>query len=273
LEDIMSKQEKFVYFATRPTNVCWNGVSFPVLPGDVIKCFPEFIAAFIPEDKYKRVPPGSKVDERPVKHTFGASPVFLRPDPTGGMPVRSEEGPRKTKKDLPKSPATIDERDVNPYEMPKADEARLELGTGLDTPSASDPESEDITTAPPSERVEKTEEEDALAALEKDLELEIGEEEEPQEDIPEDNLEEEEAEEEVEEAEEEVEEEAGDEEEEAGDEEEEAAPEFPSRTAIRKMKRDEMYDAAVANGVEVAEDAPRGTILKAMWEAFGYNEE
>jgi hypothetical protein len=234
-----------------------------VLPGDVIKCFPEFIAAFIPEDKYKRVPPGSKLDERPVKHSFGASPVFLRPDPTGGMPVRSEEGPRKTKVQLPKSPATVDEREANPYEMPKADEARLELGTGLDTPTSPDPhQPEALTTAPPSERAEGSEELDVLEELEKELELEIGNSGEIQEDIPADNLEDEEAAQE-------------DEQEDEQDEQEEDAPalEPPGRTAIRKMKRDEMYDAAVAHGVEIDEDAPRGTILKAMWEAFGYNEE
>lgn len=247
------KKEKFVYIHTRPTNVCFNGVSFPLLGGDVIKCYPEFIAAFIPEDKYRLVPPGSEVDKRAVKYNFGSSPIFLRPDPTGGLPMRSVPGPRKTKTPAPYSPATVEEAPDNPYALlSELETPTIEIGTGLDTPTSPDPKPESLTTAPPSERPEPTEEEDELKGLESGFEVEDEESTSGAEDIPADNLEDEELE---------------------DDTQDDTQLPIPGRTAIRRLKRDEMYAVAIEHGIEVAEDAARGVILKALWKAFKYDEE
>lgn len=108
--------EKFLYFDKKPTNVCWNGTSFPVNPRDIIECLPEFIAAFIDEKWYKGVPAD---DTRSVKYTFPASPSFLTPDPMKGLPVRSDPniGPHLRGKDLRPVHLLGEEPQDNPYDL------------------------------------------------------------------------------------------------------------------------------------------------------------
>jgi hypothetical protein len=153
-----SKQKVFKYFGVnqRPTNVCWNGTSFPINSGDVIKCFPEFIAAFINEKCYRELRP-DEIEKATIKFTFGTSPFFLKPDPMGGLPMRSVEGTGPKLKDkMPKrfSPATAeDEKPVNPYAeateggataaLPNPavqEEPKLVISTAQDTPSAPEPD-------------------------------------------------------------------------------------------------------------------------------------
>jgi hypothetical protein len=147
MEAVMS-QSKFVYFGRVPTNVCFNGTSFPVAPGDVIKCHPQFIADFIPAKFYKQIPDS---DPRKPRHTFGRTPFFMKPDPTGGLPVRSDPnaGPRLANKSLPPvpfSPAIVDDQFVeNPYDlgMGNEEEVVLENTTALkDGPKFVPPEDE-----------------------------------------------------------------------------------------------------------------------------------
>lgn len=135
----MSEMRRFVYFGKRPTNVCFNGVSFPVLPGDVIKCYPEFIANFISPKWYKEA---KDTNTKPAKHTFPRSPFFLKPDPQGGLPMRSDPNAGPRLKDNPRymSRAVLlkDEVPVNPYEkeaggakeaLPKVEAPKLEIST------------------------------------------------------------------------------------------------------------------------------------------------
>lgn len=133
----MSEMRRYVYFGRVPTNVCFNGVSLPLMPGDVIKCYPEFIAGFISPKWYKEAPPeNTKAAKLTVPHT----PFFLRPDPTGGLPMRSDPSPGpRLKGKLPYSPATQEEPLVNPYEkvaeggsreaLPEVETPKLELST------------------------------------------------------------------------------------------------------------------------------------------------
>ena len=229
----MSKQQKFVYTHTRPTNVCFNGVSFPVLGGDVIKCYPEFIEAFIPEGKYRPVPKGHPKDSQKPKFTFGHSPQFLRPDPTGGLPVRSVPGPRKTKGLTIMSPATVEEAPINPYDLGVEEEATIDIGTGFDTPTSPDPQPETLTTAPPAVRPEPKKV--VAVVVVKDVEEEVEDVEEEVESVP------------------------------------ERIP--PGRAQLRKMRKDELAAEALSWGLELEEDVGRGVIFDALWKLFKYNEE
>ena len=121
-------RSKYVYFGKNPTNVCFNGVSLPVMPGDVLKCHAEFIHTQIPEAQYKVVAPGSPADKRPIKHDLGHQPFFIKKDPLGGLPIRTnpDAGPHLANPKFPRavSPALIDETEVdNPYAMPKGSAA------------------------------------------------------------------------------------------------------------------------------------------------------
>jgi hypothetical protein len=95
--------------------------------GDIIKCYPEFIAAFIPAQLYREVETGVP------RHEFNRSPFFLRPDPTGGLPMRSDPtaGPRL--KDRIWSPAVIDEIIDNPYDL--GGDPKLEISTAESIPA------------------------------------------------------------------------------------------------------------------------------------------
>ena len=121
----MATKKLFKYIGKVPTNVCWNGVSFPVAPRDIIRCYPEFIAQFIPAKLYKEVESGTP------RHDLGRSPFFLRPDPTGGLPMRSDPnaGPRlKDKMPQPVSPALVEETIIdNPYDL--GPDPKLEIST------------------------------------------------------------------------------------------------------------------------------------------------
>lgn len=111
------KQKLFVYFGRVPTNVCYNGVSFPIAPGDIIKCYAQFIAAFIKEDVYKEVATGKP------RHIFPRSPFFMTPDPEAGLPMKSTSVPNSHRlpeaDQAPPSPALWDDNilDDNPYDM------------------------------------------------------------------------------------------------------------------------------------------------------------
>jgi len=149
---------KYVYFGKNPTNVCFNGVSLPVYPGDVLKCHPDFIFSQIPEKQYKEVAPGSPADKRPIKHDLGRQPFFIKRDPMGGLPIRTnpDDGPHLADPKRPKavSPALIDEIEVeNPYEMPDGAEVNEALG------GEADAEAEEVVQTPagipPSESLEE----------------------------------------------------------------------------------------------------------------------
>ena len=146
------KQENFLYFGKRPTNVCYNGVSFPVLAGDVVRCYREFWEAFIRDERtYKAIPDDDARAQKP-KYKFGRSPVFIKPDPVGGMPVRSTSEPganpllkEKMRERLLNPPE--DREYINPYDLGVDEEPALEMSTALDKPSAPEPKEETFTTA------------------------------------------------------------------------------------------------------------------------------
>jgi hypothetical protein len=147
------KQENFLYFGKRPTNVCYNGVSFPILGGDVVRCYREFWEAFIPDERTYKVIPDD--DPRKPKYTFGRSPVFIKPDPSGGLPMRSTSKPdtsllkAKMRERLLNPPE--DREYVNPYDLGVDENPALEMSTAPDKPSAPEPKTETFTTAPPAE--------------------------------------------------------------------------------------------------------------------------
>lgn len=238
---------KYVYFGTRPTNVCWNGVSFPVEPGDTIICFPNFAETFFPAGTYTEVPKGSSKDAQKVRHTFGRSPTFLRTDPTGGLPMTSTPGPRKTKPNAADlfSPGLTDEMDTsNPYDLGVDTKPTIDMGTSMDTPSAPEPLEVSVTTVPPSEVAESPEEEDIVEDILESLEL-------------------------PEEVEVEVEGEA----EPLEAEEEAPGLPIPTRTQVRGLKVAELKDLAAAHGIDLGEATTRGPILEVLWGAFKYDEE
>ena len=149
-------RSKYVYFGRNPTNVCFNGVSLPVMPGDVLKCHADFIFSQIPEGQYKVVPPGSPADKRQIKHDLGHQPFFIKRDPMGGLPIRTDPnaGPylRDPKRPGPISPALIEETEVdNPYEMPvgsKPDEDLEKEIEGVTQTPAGIPPSESLEEDP-----------------------------------------------------------------------------------------------------------------------------
>jgi len=107
------------------------------MPGDVVKCYPEFIAGFISSKWYKEAP---VENTKAPKHIFPHSPMFLRPDPTGGLPMRSDPtaGPR-LKNRMPLSPAIQEDPPTLLYEkveeggakevLPEIEVPKLELTT------------------------------------------------------------------------------------------------------------------------------------------------
>lgn len=151
------KQENFLYFGKRPTNVCYNGVSFPVLGGDVVRCYREFWEAFIQDERTYKVIPDD--DPRKPKYKFGRSPVFIKPDPSGGLPVRSEAGPganprlKEHMRERLMNPPE-DREYTNPYDLGVDENPALEMSTAPDKPSAPEPKTEVFTTVPPAEVVE-----------------------------------------------------------------------------------------------------------------------
>ena len=239
------KQENFLYFGKRPTNVCYNGVSFPVLGGDVVRCYREFWEAFIPDERTYKVIPDD--DPRKPKYKFGRSPVFIKPDPTGGLPVRSEAGPganprlKELMRERLLNPPE-DQEYVNPYDLGVDENPALEMSTAPDKPSAPEPKAETFTTAPPSEVTEVTES--------------AGDDEVPP-----------------------VEEEVADTTEEEGFE-----VALYSRSGLRKMVRDEIFEECkrqAAAGcphnpdfleafLSYDDESTRGVMFEALWEYCGY---
>lgn len=106
----MSVMKKYVYFGRRPTNVCYNGVSFPMMPGDVIECQPDFAAAFFKAGEYKETV-GTSKDSQPAKYHLGRTPLVLRRDPTGGLPTTSTVGVKK------QHSLETDAPPINPYDL------------------------------------------------------------------------------------------------------------------------------------------------------------
>jgi len=113
------KPKLYVYFGRVPTNVCWNGCSFPVMPGEAIQGYEALITAHIDPKVLREVPLGSQK----ARHTFGHQPFFIKRDPTGGLPVRSSTDPNAFKDKTPKpvlatSPALLEESmEGNPYDL------------------------------------------------------------------------------------------------------------------------------------------------------------
>lgn len=136
------EMKRFVYFGRNPSNVVFNGVSLPVMPGDIVKCYPDFIAAFLKREEYKEAP--SSLDSKPAKYTLGRQPFFMKKDPTGGLPIRTDpdSGPKlREKMGLSRravSPALMEESldQTNPYELPEGSgpDEKLEKTLGLDAP-------------------------------------------------------------------------------------------------------------------------------------------
>jgi hypothetical protein len=106
----MSGKKKYVYFGKRPTNVCYNGVSFPLMPGDVIECQPDFAATFFKAGEYKETV-GTTKDKQAPKYSLGRTPLVLRRDPTGGLPTTATVGVKKTVKLDQEVPP------INPYDL------------------------------------------------------------------------------------------------------------------------------------------------------------
>lgn len=130
----MAERKRFVYFGKnqRPSNIFYNGVSFPVAPGDVVECSPDLIARRM--DEYREVKPGSKDADKAPRHVFNAKPMFLRKDPTGGLPMKSsptklpahvDESNRKM---LMKDDVIID----NPYELIE-EQPKIEMSSHPET--------------------------------------------------------------------------------------------------------------------------------------------
>ena len=243
------KQENFLYFGKRPTNVCYNGVSFPVAPGDVVRCYRAFWEAFVTDPKlYKTIPDN---DPRKPKYTFGRSPVFIKPDPTGGLPMQSSSDPghnprlkEKMKEMQPISPALVEETDyANPYDLGVDEEPTLEISTAEDKPSAPEPKEETFTTA-----IEQPEFVTELEPVPEEIEA------------PEDLVEE--------------------------DEPGQVEEYLLGRTALRKLTRDEVFDECkrlAALGCpsnpefletfeSFDEETTRGPMFEQLWDYCGYNE-
>jgi len=126
----MSEKKKYVYFGKRPTNVCYNGVSFPLMPGDVLECLPHFIEAFIPKDQYKEVSPTSSKAAQKPRHSFGKTPMVLRTDPTGGLPMQSTtKMPSKRPESVAPFLRIEDDVAVNPYDLGVDEQPKTELST------------------------------------------------------------------------------------------------------------------------------------------------
>jgi hypothetical protein len=172
-------QENFLYFGRRPTNVCYNGTSFPVMPGDVVRCYKEFWEAFIPDERLYKVVPND--DAHKPKYTFGRSPVFVKHDPTGGLPVRADSSPganprlrEKMKVRTPRDPALVMDAgaEINPYDIGVDNELTVDISTSPELPSAPEPKSEDISTGPSfvgsevEEEIEEVEEETKVSFIE-----------------------------------------------------------------------------------------------------------
>ena len=264
-----AKQKVYKYFGInrRPTNVCWNGTSFPINSGDVIKCYPEFIAAFINEKCYRELRP-EELEKADIKFTFGVSPFFIKPDPMGGLPMRQVDqlGPGlKAKMPQKFSPATVeDEKPVNPYAeaieggamaaLPNAavaEEPKLVMTTAQDGPSVEEPDG---------------------ASMEVSTQIDIGAGATGGEEvITEDNPDE------VPETEEVVETEVV----------ETPAPVIPGKTELRQLLADptralafEVRDAGCPLKPEMLDtfnefndETPRGVVFVALWAYYGYAEE
>lgn len=249
----MSKIDKFVYHGSRPTNVCYNGVSFPVATGDIIACPHSFIAGYLKEGSYKKVVPGSAKDNQKPRHTFSNfNPVSLRKDPTGGLPMKSSTT-RLKKVDAnpaPKPPFLhIDETEFeNPYDMTiDKDKPKTEISTFKNISVAEDDKK--VTEIQPPEKVEldvPTVEEVETAVAKEEAGEGLA--------VPEDT---------------------------------ETTQSAPAKSALRKMTKPEIFDLVVAERDQGCPAKPaalesfnafdtnstRGPMFEALWNYFGYDGE
>lgn len=244
----MSKKKKFVYARSRPTNISFNGISFPVQGGDIVFCTPEFIEARVAGRWFREVQPGSKLDSQEPKYTFGAAPVTLRKDPTGGLPMRSSSDPKKKVTDVVDPTATELEKKFltnDPYELVEK-EKPFDITTSLAPKALSEEE--------PADNDEEVIDEADLVGDTTDEAPEEEPEEIP-ETIDEVELEDEE------------------------DEEEDDLPEppepenegdYPGRTTIRRMGVEDLKALAKSYDIEGADDMVRGVLIESLFERFGY---
>lgn len=244
--------EKFVYFDKKPTNVCWNGTSFPINPKDIIECLPAFIAAFIDEKWYKKVPAD---DTRSVKYTFPATPSFLTPDPMKGLPVRSTDKVTSEMRGKVRPVVVLgDEPEINPYDLGVEDAVMDEEPKVVATTAIPKAAPAIVIPAPKVEEEaeeEETKEETEETTVELDLPDPPGEED-VQIDPPEANQ----------------------------------GPEIPLKSALRIESRDGIYNRMM--GVRDAEcplnpemmdtfnefkpKSTRGIMFKALWQYYGFDD-
>jgi len=144
--------KKFKYTGLNPCNIMFDGISFPVSPGDVVFGEETFLKNAIPESKLKEVSL-----EVTAKYRFPKGKNIFRKDPTGGLPVKSQEGRPKTDKAEPYSPATAVEEVINPYDLSDRHK-KLEVTTQTTQPGL-----EVHTPVDPEEISEETVEVDVLA--------------------------------------------------------------------------------------------------------------
>jgi hypothetical protein len=215
------------------------------MPGNIIKCYPAFIEAFIKKTLYREVSTGKPT------HTFARSPFFMRPDPAGGLPMRSTSVPNSHRTPEagssvpPLSPALWEETQVdNPYDMTIKD-GKTELSTFNN-------QSSPVSVAP-----EVAELADGII----------------EDDIPEDNLDDsDDLDLDVEDA-TEISFEA------------DQGPQPPTRTELRKKTADEIRELGMSlleagcpahpemleTFAEFTPETPRGPVFEALWIYFGYN--
>lgn len=247
--------EKFLYFDKKPTNVCWNGTSFPINPRDIIECLPAFIKAFIDEKWYKQVPAD---DTRPVKYTFPATPSFLTPDPMKGLPVRSTDKVTSEMRGKVRPVVVLgDEPETNPYDLGVEDAVVAEEPKIVATTAIPKAAPVVIVPAPKieEEKVEEDVDEGDVDEEETTVELDLPEppdEKDVQTDPP----------------------------------EADRGPEIPLKSTLRIETRDAIYDRMV--GVRDAEcplnpemmdtfnefkvKSTRGIMFKALWQYYGFDD-
>jgi len=244
--------EKYLYFDKKPTNVCWNGTSFPIQPRDVIACLPGFIEAFIDPKWLKRLP---KEDTRPVKYTFPASPTFLLPDPSKGLPVRSDPSAGPNLKSKLRARMLLEEPEINPYDLGVED-------------AVVDEEPEVVLTTNPTGEMKKTKEEEPVEEVLEELVEES--QEENDETVVDLELPEPPTEEEVH----------------ADVPEEDQGPDVPLKSILRNETRGDIYDRMVAvreagcplkpemldTFNEFKSNSTRGIMFKALWQYYGFDD-
>jgi hypothetical protein len=241
------------------------------MPQDAIVGYEEFILSNIDSSLLIEKPMGSV---KP-KHTFGRTPFFLKPDPVGGLPVRSSEDPKAFSKEpevvQATSPALIEETVVdNPYDLGLGEDgeptdAKVEVTTFKTGDSEPNPEGEKVE-----ERVEVLEDEEDEDPVVEDDTDEIVEDDDDTvvEDDDDDTV-------------------VEDDDDETVIEADQGPKFFPSRTELRRLNVEELREAALGVAEagcplkpemletfsEFDENTTKGVMFVAMWSYFGYDEK